>query len=43
MLRKINITLAIIAVIGAVALVSCYAYDHFAKLENSKIIKQLEG
>ena len=43
MLRKINIALGCLALLGAIALGVSFAYDHFSDLERSKIITQLEG
>ncbi len=43
MLKKINFYMAIIAVIGALFCGGVYVYTHFAKLENSHIVRSLEG
>lgn len=43
MLRKLNVALGVIALIGLLFCVGFYTYNHFTSVENSKIIKQLEG
>lgn len=43
MLRKLNITLAIIAFVGALFCASVFAYNHFSDINNSKIIQSLGG
>lgn len=43
MLKKINIYLAAVAVVGILFCGCTYVYTHFAKLENTKIVQQLEG
>lgn len=43
MIKKLNITLAVIAVIGALFCGGMYAYNHFSDVQNSKVIQQLGG
>ncbi len=43
MLRKLNISLGIIALVGALFCGGFYAYTHFSSIENSKVIRNLEG
>lgn len=43
MFRKINTSLLIIAIVGALVTGASLGYDHFSTLSSNKIIKQLEG
>lgn len=43
MLRKLNITLAILCIIGAAFIGSMLAYEHFSDVHNSKIATQVES
>lgn len=42
-MKRINIYLAIVAVVGALFCGGIFAYTHLSSLENSKIVQQLEG
>lgn len=43
MLRKLNITLGIFAVCGALFVGGVYFYTHHTSIENNKVIKELGG
>lgn len=43
MLRKINITLAILCTCGALFCGGIFAYTHLSKIEDSKVVTGLEG
>lgn len=43
MLRKINITLAILCTAGALFVGAVFAYTHLSDIRNSNVVKTLEG
>ena len=43
MIRKLNITLAILCVIGAIFVGSMLAYEHFSDVSNGKVAHQVES
>ncbi len=43
MLRKLNITLGILCVIGAMFIGGMIAYEHFSDVNNSKIAQKVES
>lgn len=43
MIRKLNITLAILCVIGAVFIGGMLAYEHFSDVSNGKVAQQVES
>lgn len=43
MLRKLNITLGVIAFAGAIFCASVFAYTHLSDVNNSKIVQSLGG
>ena len=43
MLKKVNMYLAILAVVGAMLCGAAYAYTHITDIQNSHIIQKLEG
>lgn len=43
MIRKLNTTLAILCVIGAIFVGSMLAYEHFSDVSNGKVAHQVES
>lgn len=43
MLRKLNITLAVLALVGALFWGGMAAYSHFSNPQNSKVVEKLGG
>ena len=43
MLRKINVTLAILCTLGLIFIGAVFAYNHLSDIQNSKVVQQLEG
>lgn len=43
MIRKINITLAILCTAGAIFVGAIFAYTHLSDIQSSKVVQSLEG